>query len=364
MMRPLYMLSCWGKEKQRTWSGTNWGLLNALNRRVSVVDVDLGAIKAPFLERALRKLGKPSPADLGLGAIYRQQAELGTRKWDGPILQFAEILDNRPMAPTFIYQDLSADYVHYMSRHLPEIFSVSNFQMVAPKYIDERRRLQNHYYRNHCQGIFTMGHWLKDDLVNRTGIDPKIVHVAGGGINLDARLIDDTHKKRNKVLFVGRDFVRKGGPLTLEAFRLLRARIPDAQLYVAGPAQDPLLGESLTGYHFLGECDAPTLSRLFNLCDVFCMPSIFEAYGLVFIEALCYGLPCIGRNRYEMPYFIEDGKTGLLLRNDSAQELCDCMAQILENEVFYETVKSRRAQYLKEYSWDAVAERILSIIQP
>ena len=49
------------------------------------------------------------------------------------------------------------------------------------------------------------------------------------------------------------------------------------------------------------------------MCDVFCMPSYFEAYGLVFVEALTFGLPCIGRNCYEMPYFIEDGKTGLLL---------------------------------------------------
>ena len=48
------------------------------------------------------------------------------------------------------------------------------------------------------------------------------------------------------------------------------------------------------------------------MCDVFCMPSYFEAYGLVFVEALTFGLPCIGRNCYEMPYFIEEGKTGLL----------------------------------------------------
>ena len=38
------------------------------------------------------------------------------------------------------------------------------------------------------------------------------------------------------------------------------------------------------------------------------MPSYFEAYGLVFIEALTYGLPCIGRNAFEMPNFIQDSE--------------------------------------------------------
>ena len=358
-----YMLSCWGDDKQRTWSGTNWGLYTALRKKVPVIDVNLADFKPSVLERIKRKLGKQVPADLDLSSIYRQQAALNNKTWEGVVLQFAEVREDTLLAPTFIYQDLSVDYVHYMSWNLPDIFSCSNYQMVAPQYIEERRAMQNNYYINHCHGIFTMGHWLADDLIQRTGIVPEKVHVVGGGINLDSGMIIDGPKTRNKVLFVGRDFVRKGGPLTLQAFRMLRSRIPDAELYVAGPSRDPMEGEQLPGYHFMGECSHTELSRLFNLCDVFCMPSVFEAYGLVFIEALCYGLPCIGRNRYEMPYFIEDGKTGRLLKGDGAEELCNCMVEVLEKEAYFKTVKSRRQSYLEQYSWDTVVERMISIMK-
>ena len=99
------------------------------------------------------------------------------------------------------------------------------------------------------------------------------------------------------------------------------------------------------------------------MCDVFCMPSYFEAYGLVFVEALTFGLPCIGRNCYEMPYFINDGKTGLLLENDDPHELASLMQQILDNDTFSQNVVSNRPNYIQEYSWSTVAERISSIIK-
>ena len=104
------------------------------------------------------------------------------------------------------------------------------------------------------------------------------------------------------------------------------------------------------------------LAQYFNLCDVFCMPSKFEAYGLVFVEALIFGLPCIGANRFEMPYFIEDSKTGYLLKSDHAEELADLMEKALQNREMKMTVKNRRDWYAKEYSWETVASRIAAVI--
>lgn len=88
----------------------------------------------------------------------------------------------------------------------------------------------------------------------------------------------------------------------------------------------------------------------------------FEAYGLVFVEALTFGLPCIGRNCYEMPYFIEDGKTGLLLQHDNPRELATLLSRILNDESFSRTVAANREKYLKDYSWDSVAARIFKVI--
>lgn len=92
------------------------------------------------------------------------------------------------------------------------------------------------------------------------------------------------------------------------------------------------------------------------------MPSKFEAYGLVFPEALTFGLPCIGRNAYEMPYFIEEGETGYLLKQENAEELADLMDKTLSSKQLATNVCERRDFYLKEYSWDTVARRIYEVI--
>lgn len=118
----------------------------------------------------------------------------------------------------------------------------------------------------------------------------------------------------------------------------------------------------IDGVHVLGDLPAGKLYHYFNLCDIFCMPSKFEAYGLVFIEALVYGLPCIGRDAYEMPYFIDENETGYLLKEESPDVLARLMERALRNEKMKQNVRSRQKQYLNEYSWKTVAKRIATVI--
>ena len=112
-----------------------------------------------------------------------------------------------------------------------------------------------------------------------------------------------------------------------------------------------------------GDLRAEELAELYNLCDIFCMPSYFEAYGLVFAEALVYGLPCIGRDKFSMREIIEDGRTGRLLAEDNAELLAEEMWELLSKPRYREEVTGRREWYLTEYSWDRVAQRICGVME-
>jgi len=161
---------------------------------------------------------------------------------------------------------------------------------------------------------------------------------------------------------VGRDFERKGGLITYEAFKKLKQSNHSVELHVAGPHNNPI-DNPADGYYFYGDITYDKVAELYNKCDIFCMPSYFEAYGLVFVEAMAFGLPCIGRNCYDMPYIIEDGVTGLLLRNDNVGELASLMEQLLQDDTIKNNVLSRKDYLLNEYSWDTVAGRIHEVIE-
>ena len=226
--------------------------------------------------------------------------------------------------------------------------------------MQRRRKIQNEYYKN-CAGIFTLGQWMHDDLIDKMGIASTKIHHVGGGINVNPDDIDDSNKEGNKILFVGRDFKRKGGDLVVEAFKLLRQKQSNVQLYIAGPETNPLSNHE-EGVFFLGALNKEQMTDIYNKCDVFCMPSYFEPYGLVFIEALTYGLPCIGRNCQEMPYFIKDGETGALINNDAPSILAEKMLLCLQNNQIKQNVLDKRSFYLKEYNWDNVAHKIYQVI--
>lgn len=362
-MDKIYYIVNWGHDKERSWSGTNFGIYKALKKIIDVDDINICEnTHKSIITRVLNKLFRKS-SDLGLAQIKRSRRLVENyiaRKEKAPIFQFAEIMcDDRGMS-TYIYQDLSVSYVKFMSENCPSIFQLSGFGNVDKRFIIHRYQLQMNYYIQ-CKGIFTMGKWLQKDLVERCGISENKVHHVGGGINVDKNLINPQKKTNNKILFIGRDFKRKGGFLVYDAFKRLKKDIPNLELYVAGPKIDPIKSP-INGYYFLGDCNHTKLSELFNKCDIFCMPSYFEAYGLVFIEALTYGLPCIGRNAYEMPYFIEDNETGYLLKHDDASELSLLIANLLRNDRIKNNVLEKKDWYIKEYSWETVVNRIYEVI--
>lgn len=359
-MKKLYFVVDWDSPRERTWSGTVFGLYSSLKRHFLLHEVHVN-LKGIIFRRILQKL-KYLKNDLSLNCIKRERKRLTKRNLDKDsiILQFAEVFDSQEYPNNYIYQDLSASYLLYLSHTSPHIFQYSGFAGVSNDAISKRAEEQYEYYKS-CNGIFTMGEWLRCDLINRIGIPSDKVHCVGGGINVDRNLILPKKKSNNKILFIGRDFKRKGGHLVYDAFCELLKIQPDVELHVAGPKYNPI-SNPVAGFFYYGDSNHSTLSELLNKCDIFCMPSYFEAYGLVFIEALCYGLPCIGRKCFEMPYFIEDGITGLLIEEDNVQNLADCMHRLLHDTKIKDEVVKRRNFYIDRYSWDSVTDRMRKVI--
>lgn len=351
----LNFLVCWGKNKETAWSGTNYSIFKALSKYYAINEYPIKSTGIIF--KILRRLFRMD--SFKISYIIRRYYSLKYRNLRGNTFQFEEVCGDTADRNTFIYMDLNVSYIKYMYENLPSVFAVSAYQNVKYDSICKRSIVQDKYLKS-CSAVFTMGHWLKDHLVCN-GFNANNIYHVGGGYNVRNDLYKPQKKSGTKILFVGKDFNRKGGHITYEAFKILKSKWQDVELYVSGPVTDPI-DNSIEGYHFMGQLPFDEVANLYNKCDIFCMPSYFEAYGLVFVEALSFGLPCIGRNCYEMPYFIEEGKTGLLLKNEDANELAALMERLLKDEKMKENVKAKRDYYLKEYSWDSVALRMKEII--
>ncbi|OIM22331.1 hypothetical protein ATX60_10035 [Oenococcus oeni] len=356
-------LAEWDEDKGTTWSGTTLSLMNSLQAQTKLKSLEIAKpnfIKKMFFFISNLILRRNYLRNINFNFYFLKCREKNIihniKNEDDNILQIGDLINYYNSS---IYQDLSISSLLFIKEHDIKAFNYSGFQKIPIENIEMRNSLQTTRYEN-AKFIFTMSKWLRDFLIVNEGYSKEKVIYVGAGINLSAKDIKPKAKNKKRILFVGKDFKRKGGDLVIKSFKHLRDNyLSDAELYIAGPLD---IGElkNTPGVHFVGVLSSEKLSEYFNLCDIFCMPSRFEAYGIVFAEALCYGLPCIARNKFEMKNFIQDGSTGLLIEDDNIQDLSEKMFRLLNDENIYKNVRNNKNIYLNEYSWDTVAKRIVS----
>jgi phosphatidyl-myo-inositol dimannoside synthase len=119
----------------------------------------------------------------------------------------------------------------------------------------------------------------------------------------------------------------KGHDALLDVWPRLLSRHPDAVLAIAGDGDDrPRLEARAAALgitravRFLGRVGDDQLDELYRGCRLFVMPSRDEGFGLVFLEAMRAGKPCIG-GRGAASEIIEHGVTGLIVGPESRAEL-------------------------------------------
>ena len=110
------------------------------------------------------------------------------------------------------------------------------------------------------------------------------------------------------------------------------------------------------------------VERFYSIADVFVLPSIYEPFGHVFLEAMSSGVPCIGLGGKQdsiltaCDEIIENGKTGYCIKFD-VNDLKTRMDEIIQNDELREKM-GRKARELceKKYSWEKHVKNLLSII--
>ena len=348
---------------RKLWSGTVFSLYNELIKNYEIENL---YVKESVVEKVKRRLNYIFHTDFfkedcQCKLIQQAQKSYIRRYKNEKHIVFQ--LFEAPMTDNtinFIYQDLCVEYLIDLKKNEPGIFAKTEFHAFSEKDMLKRAIRQQSFYQN-CEAVFTMGQWQADYIVENCRIDREKVLAVGGGVNLDVTKYSPTKRNKKRFLFVGRNFERKGGCIVLEAFNRLRTNyIYDAQLYVVGCHSHKY--NHMDGVYFIGDVSSSEIVDYYNMCDVFCMPSYFEAYGIAFIEALCFAMPCIGRNCNEMPYIIKEGQNGYLINSDDVDELCSKMLLALDNDTMHKYLEQKRTEYIKEYSWENVVNKMKRVI--
>lgn len=152
--------------------------------------------------------------------------------------------------------------------------------------------------------------WTAQSLADDYGLEPEQIEVLPVGVDLEYwRPARHSSKKTVRILFVGGDFVRKGGCLLLEAFRSLPAG--SAELILVTRTAVPQEA-GVTVYNKI-QPNSTELTSLYQKSDIFVLPTTAEAFGISAVEASASALPVIATSTGGLPDIVADQQTGFLI---------------------------------------------------
>jgi glycosyltransferase involved in cell wall biosynthesis len=154
-----------------------------------------------------------------------------------------------------------------------------------------------------------------------------------------------------KVLYVGSLTQRKGLAYLLDAVEALR---PHVNLTLVG--REAVEGcaplrRALSRSTWIPSLSRPAILQQMRRHDVLVLPSLFEGFGLVLVEALSQGLPIIATNHTGAPDVIQDGKEGFIVPIRSAEAIQSALEALIRDRALLRDMQMAAAQTAQQLSW-------------
>lgn len=211
-------------------------------------------------------------------------------------------------------------------------------------------------------------------LLRRLGVAPGRIRTIPNGVDLrefPSPRAPNSPRDQASILFVGRCYPRQKGLEYLIRSLALMEQPRKICLRIVGEDWGGvpslrLLSKSLgveQQVEFSGRLSRAELIRSYLSADVFVLPSLFEPFGIVLLEAMAAGLPIVASRVGGVPDVVEDGRTGILVEPGNAQALCQALEFLISNPPLRQRMGEAGRRRAAKYSWDIVIPRIREVYE-
>src|SRR5436305_2246664 len=208
--------------------------------------------------------------------------------------------------------------------------------------------------------IATFSALVRQSLIDDYGVDLSIVHVVGAGANVVPKAEPRRDDDGRTLVFVGKDgWRRKGGPVLLRAFAILQRSRPGLRLLIAGPTEPIEVADGVTN---LGLVPFDAVERLLSQATLFVLPTLREPFGIAFLDAMLWKVPCVGTQVGAVPEIL--GDAGVWVPPADAEALAAAVGALLDDPPRRAAMgeAGRRRVLERGYLWPEVGKRLSAIL--
>ncbi|OLD79042.1 hypothetical protein AUF62_00760 [archaeon 13_1_20CM_52_20] len=224
-------------------------------------------------------------------------------------------------------------------------------------------------------GIICCSNYMLDHIQHVLGAVKTKIHVIPNGVEASRfnngrqpqPIPTGVSEDRKTILYVGRIVREKGIFTLLDAFEKLRKQGKDVSLVLVGegPLKEDLAKEVLRRklndrVKLAGFVDEKKLVSLYNSSDAFVLPSHYEPFGMVTLEAMASRVPVVVSDVGGLSEIVEDGITGVKVPAYDPSALAEGILRVLEDRELSEQLKENAYRAVQErYRWDVIAEKTI-----
>jgi glycogen(starch) synthase len=224
-----------------------------------------------------------------------------------------------------------------------------------------------------AERVIVCSHYMRGHVADVFGVDERAVTVIPNGIDpRDLVAVDDLAALRARfaapgeklVLLIGRLVYEKGFQVALEALPRVIRRVGGVRFLVAGSGtheaelkrQADSLGLTEHGT-FMGWIGDDVLHSLYRIADLCVVPSIYEPFGLVALEAMASGCPCIVADTGGLREVVPTSDVGLRFRSRDPRSLGRMMERVLTDEALRDRLVAEASEHVLRFDWADVAQQ-------
>ncbi len=230
---------------------------------------------------------------------------------------------------------------------------------------------------NRAERVITCSAYMREHVADIYGLEEHRISVIANGIDPSELVpVDDLDSLRARfaapdqrlVLLVGRLVYEKGFQLALAALPRLIERLGDVRFLVAGSgtAEQELKEQArdlgLDGHGtFLGWIGDDVLHSLYRIADLTVVPSIYEPFGLVALEAMASGCPCLVSDTGGLREVVPHEDVGLRFRSRDPDSLGEMAERLLTDAKLRERMVAEASEHVLSFDWADVARQVAGV---
>lgn len=286
------------------------------------------------------------------------------------LLSFANLIGKRASGSDIIHCNWSlsglAAYLSKFRHKTPYIITVQGSDIFKTINMPVVRRLIGLALKK-AEHIIALSEELKSATA-LFGVPLEKITVIPNGVNIEQFPMGKKTERKKQILFVGSLIERKGIKFLLEAMKIVKEAHSDYHLLLVGEGDERNNFErqvSELGLEdtvlFLGTQSQEKVSELMQESRLFVLPSIEEGQGVVLVEALASGTPCIGSCVGGIPDVITPD-VGKLAEPGNPKDLADKIKMYIVDEFLWRTTsQNARRRVESSYDWFVLTERMINL---